>query len=224
MIPFLIAMSLSVMQCGAVYIDMSHEMDQISGEQNNWKRMLTATTTAPLTFIQKAKQKLFMNLVPTGVAIGAGSANQFMKISRRTTFIGFNLLGIAACCLSIVNSYSTVIIGRFIYGFVAGVMLNITPKMLLETLPMDIYNAGYGASTNLVIEGFKIIDIFVNIQLYKNAASDSAVTVDHHEHFFTSWRIQFLLPVPFMSLALFVFIFFAKEETIEYYVKNNQKE
>ena len=27
-----------------------------------------------------------------------------------------------------------------------------------------------------------------------------------------------------MSLALLVFIFFAKEETIEYYVKNNQKE
>ena len=183
--------------------------------------MLTATAATPLTFIQKAKQKLFINLVPTGVAIGAGSANQFMKLSRRKTFIGFNILGIGACLLSIINSYSTVIIGRFIYGFVSGVMLNITPKMLLETLPMDIYNSGYGASTNFFIELFKVIDIFINIQLYKNAVADPSVSVDHHDHFFTQWRIQFLLPVPFMSLALFVFIFFAKEETIEYYVKNN---
>jgi predicted MFS family arabinose efflux permease len=104
-----------------------------------------------------------MNLVPVGVAIGAASANQFMKLSRRKTFIGFNILGIAACLLSVVNSYSTVIIGRFIYGFVAGVMLNITPKMLLETIPMDVYNSGYGASTNLVIELFKIIDLFLNL-------------------------------------------------------------
>lgn len=87
------------------------------------------------------------------------------------TFIGFNILGIGACLLSVINSYSTVIIGRFIYGFVAGVMLNITPKMLLETIPMDVYNAGYGASTNLVIELFKVLDMFINIQLYKNASS-----------------------------------------------------
>jgi MFS family permease len=86
-----------------------------------------------------------------------------MKFSRRSTFIGFNILGIAACLLSVVNSYSTVIIGRFIYGFVAGVMLNITPKMLIETIPMDIYNSGYGASTNFMIELFKIMDMFINI-------------------------------------------------------------
>ena len=116
-----------------------------------------------LSFVQRAKRKLFLNLVPVGVAIGAGSANQFMKVSRRVTFIGFNILGIGACFLSIVNNYSTVIIGRFIYGFVAGVMLNITPKMLLETIPMDLYNSGYGASTNFVIELFKILDMFINI-------------------------------------------------------------
>jgi MFS family permease len=120
-----------------------------------------------------------LNLVPVGVAIGAGSANQFMKFSRRLTFIGFNILGICACLLSVINSYSTVIIGRFIYGFVAGVMLNVTPKMLLETIPEDIYNSGYGASTNLVIELFKIMDLFINIQLYRKNNDGTNASPDH---------------------------------------------
>ena len=120
-----------------------------------------------------------MNLVPIGVALGAGTANQFMKISRRQTFIGFNLLGIGACLLSVINTYSTVIIGRFIYGFVAGVMINITPKMLLETLPMDVYNSGYGAITNLAIEFFKIMDMFVNIQLYRTASTHDGTPLDN---------------------------------------------
>ena len=113
--------------------------------------------------MQRAKEKLFMHLVPVGIAIGTGSASKVMKLSRRKAFIGFNLLGIVACLISSINTFSTVIIGRFLYGFTCGVMLNITPKMLLETIPMDIYNSGYGASTNLAIEVFKIMDMFINI-------------------------------------------------------------
>jgi len=37
--------------------------------------MLAGQATQSMSFIQKAKQKLFLNLVPVGVAIGAGSAN-----------------------------------------------------------------------------------------------------------------------------------------------------
>jgi len=118
-----------------------------------------------------------MNLVAVGVAIGAGTANQFMKLSRRLTFIGFNVLGICACLFSIINTYTTVIIGRFIYGFAAGVMLNITPKMLLETLPMDIYNSGYGASTTAVIEMFKVLYLVVNMKLYQSADAKKSLTL-----------------------------------------------
>ena len=32
------------------------------------------------------------------------------------------------------------------------------------------------------------------------------------------------MPVPFMSLALLIFIVFAREETIDYYVRHNQKD
>jgi len=41
--------------------------------------------------------------------------------------------------------------------------------------------------------------------------------------FFQRWRIQFLLPIPFMLLALLIFSTCARKETIEYYVKKNRK-
>jgi hypothetical protein len=77
-----------------------------------------------------AKKSVFRNLVPLGVSIGSGMSSRFAKISRRVTFVGFNLLGIFACLLGLVNTYITVILGRFIYGFVGGVMISYTPKML----------------------------------------------------------------------------------------------
>ena len=68
--------------------------------------------------------------MPTGIAIGAGSTSRFTNLSRRLTFVGFNVLGIIGCLLSSVNTYITVILGRFIYGCVGGIMMTITPKML----------------------------------------------------------------------------------------------
>jgi hypothetical protein len=37
--------------------------------------MLEETGPQALSFIQRSKQKIFMNLVPVGVALGAGLAN-----------------------------------------------------------------------------------------------------------------------------------------------------
>jgi len=51
-----------------------------------------------------------------------------------------------------------------------------------------------------------------------------SVTAFQPTHFFQKWRIQFLLPIPFMVLSLLIFIVFARKETIEYYVKKNRKE
>ena len=44
------------------------------------------------------------------------------------------------------------------------------------------------------------------------------------DNFFQNWRIQFLMPIPFMVLSLVIFSTCARKETIEYLVKNNRKE
>ena len=92
--------------------------------------------------------------------------------------------------------------------------------MLQETIPIDVYNLGVGASTNFVIELYKVINMYGNKLMYLNYS----VTAIQPTYFFQKWRIQFLLPIPFMILSLIIFTVFARKETIEYYVKKNRKE
>ena len=94
----------------------------------------------------------FDYIMPTAIALGAGYASFFNEFSRRNTFLGLNVVGIMACLLMMINSYYTLVMGRFVYGFIGGLMVTYTPKMMQETIPQDIYIKGwYGASTNFVI-------------------------------------------------------------------------
>ena len=52
--------------------------------------------------------------------------------------------------------------GRFLYGIIAGILFCLVPKMIVETLPHDEYVKGYGAITNLAIEGFKVVFMVFN--------------------------------------------------------------
>jgi hypothetical protein len=62
--------------------------------------------------------------------------------------------------------------------------------------------------------------MYGNKWMYKDFKPGISVTKDQ---FFERWRIQFLLPIPFMILALLIFATCARKETIEYYVKKNRK-
>jgi len=161
--------------------------------------------------------------MPIGVTVGAVVSGRLVRTSIRKTFIGLNMLGIIGCLVSCINTYSTVILGRFVYGCVGGVMISLTPKMLQQTIPMDIYNKGYGASTNFVIEAYRILDLFLSMQLITETSSGSTVYPAAPQFWF-HWRIMYLLPIPFMLLSMIIFVIYAREETIEFYVRNNEKE
>ena len=98
---------------------------------------------------------IFKQLRSFGVMIGAAMATRFSKISRHETFISFNFYSILACLISCVNTYITAIIGRFFYGITAGVLMSLIPQMLMETIPIDIYEKyGYGILPTLVTKIF----------------------------------------------------------------------
>jgi len=82
--------------------------------------------------------------------------------------MGLNVVGILACIISSIDNFYFILFGRFLYGAVGGVMLSVTPKMLLETIPIDVYNLGVGASTNFVIEFYKVINMYGNKWMYRN--------------------------------------------------------
>lgn len=47
-------------------------------------------------------------------------------------------------------------------------MLSVTPKMLQETIPIDVYNLGVGATTNFVIQFYTVINMYGNKLMYAN--------------------------------------------------------
>jgi hypothetical protein len=62
--------------------------------------------------------------------------------------------------------------------------------------------------------------MYGNKWMYRNF---NPLKEDSPDHFFQRWRIQFLIPIPFMIMALVIFGTCARKETIEYYVKKNRK-
>ena len=87
--------------------------------------------------------------------MGSITGGLFVAISRRKSMMVFSVVGILGCVLSCVPQMVVLCLGRFVYGYSAGVMLIASSKMLSEIIPASVMDNGYGVSTNLSISLFK---------------------------------------------------------------------
>ena len=109
----------------------------------------------------------FKRIIPLGLVSGAIFSAKLMQFGRKYIFICANFLGLIACFLSVGGNYPVLLFGRALYGFIGGIVINVIPKFLQETIPQDIYNQGYGASTHLAMESYKSIDMLINNYMMK---------------------------------------------------------
>lgn len=84
-----------------------------------------------------------------GISLGSLYGGDFTATGRRKTLIYFNMLALVGTALSLVLHFKVMCVGRFIYGFSAGVLLCATPKVMEETIPTELIDKGFGASTNI---------------------------------------------------------------------------
>ena len=63
---------------------------------------------------------------------------------------------------SIPNLY-VICAGRVVYGFVAGVMVVASPKILGETVPTHVMDKGFGIATNLSINFYIMVSMFLGM-------------------------------------------------------------
>ena len=84
-----------------------------------------------------------------GLALGAVIGGRIIENNRRAPIIIFNWIAMIGCMISIIENFTIVCIGRFIFGFSTGVLIIAAPKILEETVPDYYLKRGYGASTNL---------------------------------------------------------------------------
>lgn len=86
-----------------------------------------------------------------GVAVGSLLGGVIISRGRWFPILVFNWISIIGSLISIIDHFTIICIGRFIFGFAAGVLLTAAPKILEETVPEHLQEFGFGASTNIAV-------------------------------------------------------------------------
>ena len=95
----------------------------------------------------------FFLAAPTaGITVGSTFGAAMMKSGRRLPLILFNVVGMIGCILSIFDNYAIMMIGKFLFGMGAGVLIAVAPRMLEETIPHNLFDKGFGAMTNIGVD------------------------------------------------------------------------
>lgn len=164
----------------------------------------------------KMKKEIFLRMIPLGIMLGTGLGGYVMRFSRKYTFVVLTMFGMVLCGLSVIDNMYVLFVARALYGVVGGLILNLTPKMIQETVPRDKFLAGYGALPHLAIETYKTIDMLINNSIHKY---EKLQGVDYAEAF----KLHYLIVIPFFLIAFLLFIIFARFETLTHYVHQAKK-
>ena len=147
------------------------------------------------------KQTMFYNSIincSSIVGLGAGSICGGVivnRIGRRTSLFVFNVLGILAtliCCFKL--DVKLIIISKLIFGFTAGVLNIAGPKLLDESLPINLVSI-FGLFTNAYICLGIALGTVIGCWL-PDPKDTSALEDDHF------WRFAFAFPIFFCVLEL----------------------
>ena len=129
-----------------------------------------------------------------GMGTGSLMGGAFIGGGRRRVLILFNFIIIIATVPMCITNFWSILVGKLIYGFSAGVMLVAAPKMLDETIP--IYKLKFfGLATNVNLNFGITIAMIMGLWLPKN---------DHIEEMKTTqvWRYIFAMPAVWGVLQL----------------------
>ena len=120
----------------------------------------------------------FTTIPTTALALGALVGGKMLNNGRRTAMIVMNAVGIVGSILSVYPNYYALIVGRGLYCLSAGVLIAAVPRILEETIPADKYDSGFGASTNLAVDGIVMINSILIMFMPKALPAKPVPTAD----------------------------------------------
>ena len=143
-----------------------------------------------------------------GLALGAVIGGRIIENNRRAPIIIFNWIAMIGCMISIIENFTIVCIGRFMFGFSTGVLIIAAPKILEETVPDYYLKRGYGASTNLFAMGGLMINMLLCSKIPSNGLDTKTLDVDNF------WKFIYLLPILSCSISFLMFVFVHQYDSI----------
>jgi MFS family permease len=88
---------------------------------------------------QNRNQAIIGGAVVLGMSIGAVCGGYLMKIGRRRALLISAIIGLAGVAITFHLEFTTLLIGRFIFGLGTGLFSSICPRYIEETTPSYIY-------------------------------------------------------------------------------------
>lgn len=166
------------------------------------------------------------------LSLGAIVGGKMLSSGRRPAMIIMNIVGIVGSLMSVYPNYFVLIGGRVLYGMSAGVLIAAVPRILEETIPEEKFDLGFGAVTNIAIDVLVIINSVIVMFMPKpiNMNSKPPPTqqdIDKNNNDLQTsqlWKLLYLVPVPLLSISLFISICCFRNETVGYLVSKGKKE
>jgi MFS family permease len=180
------------------------------------------TQTAPVMAAKfewdKEETKLFLSLIGNvslfGVAIGSIFGGHLIDKGRRKAIFIMNFVVILGAALTLARTVYTIIIGRFICGFAAGILNMCSMKSIVETVPMK-YSGAFGAMTN----------IFLNIGAMLCSVLGMALPADEEDYKEDEmWRLTYGFPIVLAVIQVILMAAIFRWEPIDYSIKNGNDE
>jgi MFS family permease len=165
------------------------------------------------------------------LAFGAILGGKMLNNGRRSPMILMNIVGIVGSLMSVVPNYYVLVAGRGLYCLSAGVLIAAVPRILEETIPAEKYDLGFGASTNLAIDALIFINTIIVMFMPKPLlmTAKPVPTPEDISNNTTSmntshlWKYLFLIPVPLLSISLFISVCCFRNETVGFLVSKGKK-
>lgn len=237
-----LACALSGMQIGGALFNDAPLMHIIQ-QQQGWADTGHKNQTSGHPIVNSTDlikyQHYFTTVSASSVAFGSLAGGKAMNYGRRLPMILMNIVGIAGCFLSVYPNYFLLIIGRAMYCFSAGVMIALVPRILEEVIPakytgedgveLIIYDKGFGASTNLAVDGIVMINSILVMFMPKVLNPKKTWTAQDIENNYKKmgdnhlWKYLYLIPIPLLSLSLFICICCFRHESVGFLVSKGKK-
>ena len=145
-----------------------------------------------------------------GITLGSIIGGVLVSKGRRINIIIFNIIAILGSCMSIVTNFWVLMVGRFLFGFSSGVFLCATPKVIEETIPTHLQDYGFSTSTNMMINVFIAITMFMGVGM-----------PEENEELKTTyyWKFIYLSPIPILVFVLILTFFVFKHDSVNFHVE-----
>ena len=143
-----------------------------AGTESSWNTALSSTGIA-------------------GLILGSFAAGFFVKSGRRKSIIYMSILCIAGIVPTMFLNVWSILVGKFIYGFAASVIIVASSLYLNETVPVE-KSATFDFTTNFGV----ILGITINLVVGLGLPTDAAGKMNDHYY----WRLILGMPLFFIML------------------------